>query len=123
MDCLVCSFCFRFIGSIELQIGRRLYLQSLVDSANDKCQKGTSLHASEDCYDTDSSDMEGVSHMKKYKIFRNCASSGSNDNISLPKVFIESLMNGELALPYSNKFPLPSTISCPGGCREAYYCR
>ncbi|CAH1423548.1 unnamed protein product [Lactuca virosa] len=29
IDCLVCSFCFRFIGSIELQIGRKLYLQGL----------------------------------------------------------------------------------------------
>lgn len=29
IDCLVCGCCFRFIGSIELQIGRKLYLQSL----------------------------------------------------------------------------------------------
>ncbi|XP_052108232.1 uncharacterized protein LOC110273787 isoform X2 [Arachis duranensis] len=28
IDCFVCSFCFRFIGSIELQIGRRLSLRS-----------------------------------------------------------------------------------------------
>ncbi|KAK4398020.1 Histone-lysine N-methyltransferase ATXR2 [Sesamum angolense] len=37
IDCLVCSFCFRFIGSIELQIGRKLYLQELGVSAVDEC--------------------------------------------------------------------------------------
>ncbi|ESR60738.1 Histone-lysine N-methyltransferase ATXR2 [Citrus sinensis] len=122
MDCLVCSFCFRFIGSIELQIGRRLYLQSLGDSANDKCHMGSSSHASEDCYNTDSSDMEDGSYMKNHEDYGNCAPGSSKDNISLPKGFIESLMNGELELPFSDKFPLPSTIPCPGGCGEAYYC-
>jgi hypothetical protein len=29
IDCLVCSFCFCFIGSIELQIGMRVYLKDL----------------------------------------------------------------------------------------------
>ncbi|CAB4274237.1 unnamed protein product [Prunus armeniaca] len=37
IDCLVCSFCFRFIGSVELQIGRRLYLQELGVSASQGC--------------------------------------------------------------------------------------
>ncbi|XLS71007.1 hypothetical protein HN51_027872 [Arachis hypogaea] len=32
IDCFVYSFCFCFIGFIELQIGRRLYLQGLRDS-------------------------------------------------------------------------------------------
>lgn len=123
MDCLVCSFCFRFIGSIELQIGRRLYLQSLGDSANDKCHMGSSSHTSEDCYNTDSSDMEDGSYMKNHEDYGNCAPGSSKDNISLPKGFIESLMNGELELPFSDKFPLPSTIPCPGGCGEACYCR
>ncbi|KAH9793045.1 Histone-lysine N-methyltransferase ATXR2 [Citrus sinensis] len=122
MDCLVCSFCFRFIGSIELQIGRRLYLQSLGDSANDKCHMGSSSHTSEDCYNTDSSDMEDDSYMKNHEDYGNCAPGSSKDNISLPKGFIESLMNGELELPFSDKFPLPSTIPCPGGCGEACYC-
>lgn len=123
MHCLVCSFCFRFIGSIELQIGRRLYFQSLGGSANDKCQVGSSSHASEDCYATDSSGMEDDAHMKNHKDFGNCSSSSSKDNISLPNEIVELLMNGELVLPFSNKFLLPSAIPCPGGCGEAYYCR
>ncbi|KAJ0804787.1 putative [histone H3]-lysine(4) N-trimethyltransferase [Helianthus annuus] len=41
-DCLVCGCCFRFIGSIEIQIGRKLYLQGLGspkdDSFNEKLE-------------------------------------------------------------------------------------
>ncbi|GAY60800.1 hypothetical protein CUMW_204900, partial [Citrus unshiu] len=121
MDCLLCSFCFRFIDSIELQIGRKLYLHSLGDPAN-KCHTGTSLQTLEDCYDTDSPDMEDDSHMKNHEDYGNCASSSSKGNISLPKGFIKSLVNGELELPFSNKFPLPSSIPCAEGCGEAYYC-
>ncbi|XP_044501289.1 histone-lysine N-methyltransferase ATXR2 isoform X2 [Mangifera indica] len=122
VDCLVCSFCFRFIGSIELQIGRKLYLKSLGVSANDCCDMETSSQASNNCCDTDSSDMENESEMKNHQNLENCVSTSSNVNISLPKGVVESLMNDEFALPYSNKFPLPSAVSCPGGCKEAYYC-
>ncbi|XP_031254563.1 histone-lysine N-methyltransferase ATXR2 [Pistacia vera] len=122
VDCLVCSFCFRFIGSIELQIGRKLYLQNLGVSANDCCDMETSSHVSNNCFDTVSSDMEDESQVKNHQNLENCASSSSKDNISLPNGVVESLMNGELVLPYSNKFPLPSAVSCSGGCKEAYYC-
>ncbi|XP_076910110.1 histone-lysine N-methyltransferase ATXR2-like [Bidens hawaiensis] len=36
IDCLVCGCCFRFIGSVEVQIGRKLYLQNL-GSSKDAC--------------------------------------------------------------------------------------
>ncbi|KAL8253525.1 hypothetical protein R6Q59_031746 [Mikania micrantha] len=36
IDCLVCGCCFSFIGSIEIQIGRKLYLQGL-GSPKDVC--------------------------------------------------------------------------------------
>ncbi|KAJ0614513.1 putative histone-lysine N-methyltransferase [Helianthus annuus] len=42
IDCLVCGCCFHFIGSIEIQIGRKLYLQGLGspkdDSFNEKLE-------------------------------------------------------------------------------------
>ncbi|KAJ4831688.1 Histone-lysine N-methyltransferase atxr2 [Turnera subulata] len=91
-DCLVCSFCFQFVGSVEFQIGRKLFLQSLGVSSSNHCDEGE------------------------------CSSSCSQDGVSLPKEVIESLMNGELVLPYSDKFPLPSYVPCPGGCAEAFYC-
>ncbi|KAH6788954.1 histone-lysine N-methyltransferase ATXR2 [Perilla frutescens var. frutescens] len=92
-DCLVCSFCFRFIGSIELQIGRKLYFEELGVSAVDEC--GTS----------------GVME---------CGSSSGKAH--LPHDTIQSLMDGSLRLPYSENFPLPLVFPCLGGCKEAYYC-
>ncbi|KAH0926721.1 hypothetical protein HID58_018977 [Brassica napus] len=86
VDCLVCSFCFRFIGSIEKQIGRKLYFNNM-----------------------------GLSGC--------CGGASSSSNLhSLPQGVVTSLMNGEMALPHTDKFPLPSPLSCPGGCQEAFYC-
>ncbi|KAK0590765.1 hypothetical protein LWI29_031385 [Acer saccharum] len=122
-DCLVCSFCFRFIGSIELQIGRKLYFQSIGVSANGGCDGETFSAVSKDCYDAGFSHMEEDSHLRTHENLENCASSSSSkDNIPVPKEVVDSLMNGGLVLPYSTEFPLPSAISCPGGCKEAFYC-
>ncbi|CAL0332183.1 unnamed protein product [Lupinus luteus] len=105
IDCFVCSFCFRFIGSIELQIGRRLYFQELNASENHGCNE----------MEMDSSDEEESTQQ--------CGSgSSSKTKIPLPEGVVESLMNGQLILPYSNEFPLPSPVPCHGGCGEAYYC-
>lgn len=53
-----------------------------------------------------------------------CASTSSpGKKVELPRGIVESLMNGELKLPYSDKFSLPPAVPCAGDCREAYYCR
>lgn len=107
MDCLVCSFCFRFIGSIELQIGRKLYLQQL----------GVSVNHTE-C------DMEEEHNFSVGENSGACASTSSpGKKVELPRGIVESLMNGELKLPYSDKFSLPPAVPCAGDCGEAYYCR
>ncbi|GAB4859468.1 Histone-lysine N-methyltransferase atxr2 [Ancistrocladus abbreviatus] len=109
MDCLVCSFCFRFIGSVELQIGRKLYFQRLGISADDECHGG-------------STDVDDDSCIQKQSTSGECSTSNSKSRTPLPKEVEESLMSGELVLPYSERFSLPPVISCPGGCGEAYYC-
>ncbi|KAK8985312.1 hypothetical protein V6N11_068577 [Hibiscus sabdariffa] len=112
IDCLVCSYCFKFIGSIEQQIGRRLYLKTL----------GIRISSHNGC-ESNSSDEDEENHfVQNNHISENGASSSSGSTIPLPTATVQSLMNGEFALPYSNKFPLPSIISCPGGCEEAFYC-
>lgn len=111
IDCFVCSFCFRFIGSIELQIGRRLYLQNLGDSI------------SHGCSETDSSDEDDKNCMQSHDDLGRCGSSNSRYKIPLPKGVVDSLMNAELVLPYSSQFSLPAPVPCSGGCGEAYYCR
>ncbi|KAM5580701.1 histone-lysine N-methyltransferase ATXR2 [Rosa sericea] len=106
IECLACSFCFRFVGSVELQIGRRLYLQEMGVSAN--------------CCQTDYSSDE----QEEEEEMGQCgsSSSGYKGKVPLPKGIAEPLMNGELKLPYSDKFSMPPAVPCPGGCGEAYYC-
>ncbi|KAG7632121.1 SET domain [Arabidopsis suecica] len=104
VDCLVCSFCFRFIGSIEKQIGRKLYFKNLGVSG---------------CCDDDSSEEDEC--VKYNGNEEQCGGSSSSHN-TLPEGVVSSLMNGEMALPHTDKFPLPSPLSCPGGCQEAFYC-
>lgn len=95
-----------------------------MSTSSGRDNKGIISHVSEDCCDTYSSDeKEDDSYMEDSENLDKCASSSSKDKVPLPKGFVESLMNREFVLPYSNKFPLPSAISCPGGCGEAYYCR
>lgn len=93
IDCLVCSFCFQFIGSIELQIGRKLYLEELGISAVDECGSSGGMEC-----------------------------SSSSGKTRLPHDTIQSLKDGSLRLPYSENFPLPPVVPCYGGCKEAYYC-
>ncbi|KAL1345740.1 hypothetical protein HN51_019443 [Arachis hypogaea] len=116
IDCFVCSFCFRFIGSIELQIGRRLYLQGLRDSESHGCDVGSSSSLSKNFHEMDSSseDEDQGTHQ--------CGSGSSKDKIPLPEGVVESLMNGQLNLPFSKEFSLPPVVPCLGGCGEAYYC-
>ncbi|KAG5226537.1 histone-lysine N-methyltransferase ATXR [Salix suchowensis] len=40
LDCLVCGNCFQFIESVEYQIGRKLYLQSLGVPSCNGCDEG-----------------------------------------------------------------------------------
>lgn len=110
MDCFVCGSCFRFIGSIELQIGRKLYFKGLGASSSNHCH-------------SDSSDEEDNSCAIEDANLGECSASVSKGGIALSQEFIESLMGGQLLLPYSEKFSLPSLCPCPGGCGEEFYCR
>lgn len=91
----MCSYCFCFIGSVEAQIGRRLYLQSLGIYGEKECEKEHPIHSTNDKMERDFP----------------------------PKEMIESLLNGDLSLPFTNQFELPEAVPCPGGCEEEQYCR
>ncbi|KAH9318680.1 hypothetical protein KI387_020449, partial [Taxus chinensis] len=94
-DSFVCNFCFCYIGSIELQIGRRLFLRSINKENGDGLHHQHSLQCSD----------------KKTKM-----------GLHIPEELVESLLNGKLSLPYSEKFPLPSVTNCIGGCSDEHYC-
>ncbi|KAJ0974832.1 hypothetical protein J5N97_016797 [Dioscorea zingiberensis] len=51
------------------------------------------------------------------------SSSSSNlMNHTLPEEILKSLINGDLSLPHTRNFELPSVIRCCGGCEEEHYC-
>ncbi|PNX54312.1 histone-lysine N-methyltransferase ATXR2-like protein, partial [Trifolium pratense] len=88
IDCFVCSFCFRFIGSIETQIGRRLYLTQLRANESHDCDEGSSSKSSKNYHQMDSSDEEESTWQ--------CSSGSSKTKVPLPEGVVESLMNGQL---------------------------
>lgn len=91
-------------------------MQGLRDSESHGCDVGSSSGLSKNCHEMDSSSDEEEGTQQ-------CASGGSKAKIPLPQGVVESLMNGQLILPFSKEFPLPPSVPCPGGCGEAYYCR
>lgn len=98
IDCVVCSYCFRFIGSIEFQIGHRLYLQSI------------GCNSERHCHGSESGSSTGFPGVTK------------ENSDALPQEVLESLLNGEISLPFSDDFSLPEVVACHG-CQEERYCR
>ena len=78
------------------------------------CDAGTSSKSVENSHEMDLSDEEESTLQR--------CSGGLKNIVPLPEGVVESLMNGELRLPCSEKFSLPPPVPCPGGCGEAYYC-
>lgn len=99
----MCSYCFRFIGSIEFQIGRRLYLQSIGASMSSTSERH--------CHGSDVGSSTG------------CSGSTNLNGCAVPQGVLMSLMNGVTSLPFSDQFCLPSVVTCPGGCEGELYCR
>ena len=98
----MCSYCFRFIGSIEFQIGHRLYLQSIGSSVG--------CHRERHCHGSDSGSSTGSPVVTK------------GDSDTLPQEVLDSLLNSEISLPFSDQFALPEVVACHG-CQEERYCR
>ncbi|KAI4319842.1 hypothetical protein MLD38_033395 [Melastoma candidum] len=121
IECMVCSSCFRFIGTVEQQIGRRLYLQSLGLSSSHGCDADEKITDAD--VSSDTSDDENIGWGESNE---EPGGSGSrtreNKKLCPPKEMVETLMRGEFLLPHSDKFLLPPIVPCPGGCKEVFYC-
>ena len=107
-DALVCGFCYRFVGSIELQIGRRIlaFMQEEVDNSGSTPDDASPSSYVDQCFDHN--DHNG--RMPR-------------GSIHLPDGFVESLISGRVCLPYSELFHLPPIVRCFGGCNEEVFCR
>ncbi|NP_001149542.1 MYND finger family protein [Zea mays] len=102
IDCVVCSYCFHFIGSIEYQIGRRLYLQSLGGSGDGTTERH--------CHGSDVGSSTG------------CSGASNGNSNAVPQEVLLSLMDGNTLLPLTDQFCLPPVVACPGGCEGELYC-
>ncbi|ONK61089.1 uncharacterized protein A4U43_C08F26140 [Asparagus officinalis] len=121
VDCLVCSRCFCFIGSVELQIGRKLYFQNTGLSRKQDCDHDTISSTSEEDFPTELLD-EGEGFITDHSNGVGSSTSQKLKENSLSEEILESLMNGDLSLPHSKNFLLPPVVACPGGCEEEHYC-
>lgn len=125
VDSFVCSFCCRFIGSIELQIGRRLFLhgESMRNRAKEcEAEKSTCCSQLELVAKSTNLEENGDGLADHNTIEDSCSDRHSKTRTCIPEEVVESLLNGALKLPYSERFPLPTVINCIGGCSEEYYC-
>ncbi|KAL6651985.1 hypothetical protein ACP70R_010910 [Stipagrostis hirtigluma subsp. patula] len=102
IDCIVCSYCFRFIGSIEFQIGRRLYLQSIASSIDGTYERH--------CHGNDVGSSSS------------CSGATKGNSNAVPQEVLISLMDGDTSLPFTDQFGLPPVVACPGGCEGELYC-
>ncbi|CAH9058077.1 unnamed protein product [Cuscuta epithymum] len=78
--------------------------------------EGKKVHIKRECWDSNHSDEEDCSDTENLEEKGGCLSSSSNPKVSISKDLVQTLMNGDIQLPYSELFPLPPIVSCLGGC-------
>ncbi|CAM6129140.1 unnamed protein product [Calypogeia fissa] len=131
-DALVCSFCFQYIGSLELQIGRRLL------PGGDECLPDASQHHDHSHNSTSRTERSGQNSRGLEELAMDideCSRHESNDGEEgcgcedmpsgkkpVSAKLVNALLNGDISLPESDLFPLPPMVNCLGGCSEELFC-
>jgi hypothetical protein len=122
-DAMVCSYCFRYVGSLELQLARRLLHQE-GESVGDEEGSEEDMDRDEDVghYMDKEEERDTTSHMDEDN--ENCGCERSTKpKKSLPPEALAALASGGLQLPHVEHFVLPPVVKCKGGCSEDIYCR
>jgi hypothetical protein len=102
-DAIVCSFCCRYVGSIEKQIGQRLFHQ--LSSTQEKQQQQQQNEQQMSATPADAAAEEAARRSGDLDILNSMASIGE------PK------------LPLADEyFPLPTEHACLGGCYREIFC-
>ncbi|KAI3436369.1 hypothetical protein D9Q98_002422 [Chlorella vulgaris] len=91
-EAIVCSHCFRFVGSLEKQVGQQV--SEAVDEAG-RCDLDAAAPVD------DSSASEAGSHQEALMALHDDALK---------------LLHGRLTLPHTDAVPLPAAVPCQGGC-------
>jgi hypothetical protein len=121
-DAMVCSYCFRYVGSLELQLARRLLHQE-GDSVGDEEGSEEDMDRDEDVghYMDEEEERDMTSHMDEDN--ENCGCERSTKpKKALPPEALAALASGGLQLPHVEHFVLPPVVKCKGGCSEDIYC-
>jgi len=115
-----CGHCFRHIGSVELQIARRILAAAAAEHDNQAQQEGHkdghSGGTSALGRQTDENHSDCACASADARGGRAAALNG------VGAVLLEGLLNGCERLPHGAQFPLPAVVPCPGGCRDEAYC-
>ena len=94
---LACGRCFRYVGSVEEQVARRLLARvAAAGDAQDAAAAGAGAADDEPAAEPLTFDPAPL---------------------NLP-----ALAQGSATLPRSDAFPLPATVACPGGCTDEVFC-
>ncbi|CAM6078619.1 unnamed protein product [Sphagnum tenellum] len=122
VNAMVCSYCFRYVGSLELQLARRLLHQE-GDSVGDEEGSEKDMDRDEDVghYMDEEEERDMTSHMDEDN--ENCGCERSTKpKKALPPEALAALASGGLQLPHVEHFVLPPVVKCKGGCSEDIYC-
>ncbi|KAG0568052.1 hypothetical protein KC19_7G182800 [Ceratodon purpureus] len=118
-DAMVCSHCFRYVGSIEQQLARRLLQNDGEEDASDDVMDSDGEPTTS--MDDEERDEVGGEDMDEND--EHCGCSGNSKmKKALPSDARSALARGALVLPYSNQFPLPPVVTCKGGCQDDVHC-
>ncbi|XP_024391830.1 histone-lysine N-methyltransferase ATXR2 isoform X1 [Physcomitrium patens] len=124
-DAIVCSNCFRYVGSIELQLARRLLLDDgSLSEADDNANHDDMDADGESTTSMNDEDQDEMEPEDTNDIDDDCGCSGESKKKkkALPSDARSALESGALELPYSDRFPLPDVVPCKGGCSDDVYC-
>lgn len=144
VDALVCAHCFQYVGSIELQIGRRLALNQpqasgkpaeTPEAGTSDSEEGKESEISDDQVRKKGRGTEGVEFAEALdnpdglgteldeEGEHYCEEDDSVDErVPAPPETVAALLDGTLELPLSEQFPLPAVVECLGGCSDDVYC-
>ena len=96
---LACGRCFRYVGTVEEQVARRLLARvAAAGDADDDAAGGA--------HDSQEDSPEPAEPL----------------GFDPAPLNLAALAQGDAQLPRSDAFPLPAAVACPGGCATEVFC-
>ena len=120
-----CGHCFRHIGSVELQIARRILAAAAAQLNDQEQQEGANVASGAA---TASAQQDGDSRGAALSASDGACEPTDADSDRAAALhgvdadLVQALQDGNEKLPHSAQVPLPEIVPCPGGCDEEAYC-